>query len=115
MNTNDLLRQYVELVEWETDVATPAGILTDTERYPEPWRQRAEFFRAHWQDGDAAELQRGGPVIECLPGYGWPIVAVETDAAVIITDDCSDHGHYRIPKKTGPRIAPESTQTGQRD
>lgn len=101
MAAGDLLRQYVELVRWEVDVAQPAGILTDTERYPEPWRQRREFFDSHWQDGDAAEVMGGGTVTQD-DTLGAPMVAVETDAAVIITDDCNGDGYFRIPKKTGP-------------
>lgn len=96
-----LLRQYVELVKWELDVANPAGILTDTERYPEPWRQRREFFDSHWHAGDADEMRQGGTVTQD-DSHGWVVEAVETDAAVGIIDDCSGDGYFRIPKETGP-------------
>lgn len=99
MTATELLRQYCELVEWEITVADPAGIVTDTARYPDPWQQRAEYFAAHWQPGDAGEVTRGGSVTKA-PEH--PVTAFETEAAVIIVDDCTGDGCFRIPKKTGP-------------
>jgi hypothetical protein len=101
MNAKELLRQYVELAKWETETATPAGIVADAERYPEPWRQRREFFDCHWQAGDAAEVTRGGQVMQD-ESLGWRILAVETDAGIVITDDCNGDGYFRIGKR--PKI-----------
>ncbi len=97
MNAADLLRRYAELARWETLVAEPKGILTDLARYPEPYQQDARLFAARWKAGDVTDLAAGGSVIE-NDSLGFLVQAIETPEAVLIVDDTTGDGFFRVPK-----------------
>jgi hypothetical protein len=111
MNSAELLLNwYVELTRWETEVATPQDIVSVLEDYPTPWRQWALLFETWWHGVELDETKHGPPAATD-DSLGFTISAFETPEAVLIFDDCRNHGYFRIPKKlafaceTRPRTA----------